>query len=74
MNKTPQMIALGDAALDNLCGRLKVEDKTTHGFLLEVSGFTASDDLASNKGQKQGEKGFLLEVSGFAADNDALAK
>mgnify|MGYP001816019629 FL=1 len=49
---TPKMIALDDAPIDTVSGGLKMEDETTKGFLLEVSGFTVTDDLTNKKAQQ----------------------
>jgi len=57
----PQMTTLDDAALDTVSGGLKMEDETTKGFLLEVSGFTVTDDLANKKVQQQDKDGMSVE-------------
>jgi hypothetical protein len=58
---TPKMIALDDAALDTVSGGLKMEDETTKGFLLEVSGFTVTDDLTNMKVEQQDKDGMRVD-------------
>ena len=58
---TPKMIALDDAPIDTVSGGLKMEDETTKGFLLEVSGFTVTDDLTNKKVQQQDKDGMSVD-------------